>query len=178
MSPGARSLPPAACSSPFAGPPAFGDLAGGGEGGAAPGVVRPDLPGSLKSNPHLDSWIHIRPDGHTTVFSGKAELGQGIRTALLQVAAEELDMRPGQIEFITADTARTPDEGLTAGSHSMMDGGTALANAAANVRMLLSRQAARIWNLPPSRSPRAARVMSSARKGARRPMASLPRACP
>lgn len=130
-------------------PPAFGDLAGGGEGGAAPGVVRPDLPGSLKSNPHLDSWIHIRPDGHTTVFSGKAELGQGIRTALLQVAAEELDMRPGQIEFITADTARTPDEGLTAGSHSMMDGGTALANAAANVRMLLSRQAARIWNLPP-----------------------------
>lgn len=128
--------------------PILADLAGGGEGGAAPPAVRPDLPGSLKSNPHLDSWIHIRPDGRATVFSGKAELGQGIRTALLQVAAEELDMRPGQIELITADTSRSPDEGLTAGSHSMMDGGTALANAAANVRMLLSREAARLWDVP------------------------------
>lgn len=127
--------------------PVLADQAGGGEGGAAPAVVRPDLPGSLRSSPHLESWIRVSPNGHTTVFSGKAELGQGIRTALLQVAAEELDMRPDQIEFVTADTGRTPDEGLTAGSHSMMDGGTALANAAANVRMLLSREAARVWNV-------------------------------
>ncbi|MBT2246278.1 xanthine dehydrogenase family protein molybdopterin-binding subunit [Sphingobium sp. BHU LFT2] len=127
--------------------PLLADQAGGGEGGAGPSVLRPDLAGSLRSSPRLESWIQISPDGHTTVFSGKAELGQGIRTALLQVAAEELDMRPDQIDFITADTRRTPDEGLTAGSHSMMDGGTALANAAANVRMLLTREAAKMWNI-------------------------------
>lgn len=123
-------------------------LAGGGEGGGGPQALRPDLPGDLKIAPELDSWIHIAPDGRTTVFSGKAELGQGIRTALLQVVAEELDLRPAQIDFITADTARTPDEGLTAGSHSMMDGGTALLNAGANVRMILTRQAAQLWSLP------------------------------
>ena len=118
-------------------------LSGGGEGGGAPAPKRPDLPGSLKSNPILESWVHIAPDGGITVFSGKAELGQGIRTALLQVAAEELDVPPAAITFVTADTARTPDEGLTAGSHSMQDGGTALANACANVRLLLSRAAAK-----------------------------------
>lgn len=126
-------------------------LAGGGEGGPAPKALRPDLAGSLKNNPELDSWIRIAPDGATTVFSGKAELGQGIRTALLQVIAEELDLAPHSITFITADTARTPDEGLTAGSHSMQDGGTALANAGANVRMLLTRAAAKKWDLPPER---------------------------
>ena len=125
----------------------FAQLAGGGEGSAPPKPVRPDLPGSLKTNPELDSWIRIAPDGRATVFSGKAELGQGISTALLQVIAEELDLPPAAITFITADTARTPDEGLTAGSHSMMDGGTALANAGANVRMLLTQAAAKRWGL-------------------------------
>jgi hypothetical protein len=124
-------------------------LAGGGEGGAAPKAIRPDLAGSLKSTPVLDSWIRIAPDGHATVFSGKAELGQGIRTALLQVAAEELDLPPSSITFITADTALTPDEGVTSGSHSMQDGGTALANAGANVRLLLTRTAAKQWSLSP-----------------------------
>ena len=124
-------------------------LAGGGEGGGAPSVKRPDLPGSLKSTPDLDAWIRIAPNGRATVYSGKVELGQGIRTALLQVVAEELDMAPSSIAFITADTARTPDEGLTAGSHSMQDGGTALANAGANVRMLLMRQASKVWHTAP-----------------------------
>ncbi|MDO6414221.1 molybdopterin-dependent oxidoreductase [Sphingomonas sp. BIUV-7] len=127
---------------------ALGQLAGGGEGGGGSKVKRPDLLGSLKSTPRLDAWIHIAPDGRVTVFSGKVELGQGIRTALLQVAAEELDLPPARITFFTADTDRTPDEGLTAGSHSMQDGGSALANAGANVRMLLIRAAAAQWRLP------------------------------
>lgn len=121
----------------------LGDAVGGGEGGAGPKVVRPDLDGSLKTNPWLDAWIRIDAQGKATVCSGKAELGQGIRTALLQVVAEELDMPPASITFITADTGRTPDEGLTAGSHSMQDSGTALANAGANVRMLLMSAAAK-----------------------------------
>jgi CO/xanthine dehydrogenase Mo-binding subunit len=121
----------------------LGDAVGGGEGGAGPKVVRPDLDGSLKTNPWLEAWIRIDAHGKATVCSGKAELGQGIRTALLQVVAEELDMPPASITFITADTGRTPDEGLTAGSHSMQDSGTALANAGANVRMLLMNAAAK-----------------------------------
>ena len=71
------------------------------------------------------------------MFTGKAELGQGLKTALLQIAAEQLDVAPGQIELVTADTARTPNEGFTAGSHSMQDSGTAIMNAAAQVRGLL-----------------------------------------
>ncbi|PWC47534.1 molybdopterin cofactor-binding domain-containing protein [Azospirillum sp. TSA6c] len=129
-------------------PRAFAQLAGGGEGGAGPAVVAPDLKGSLKSAPWLDAWIRIDADGRATVFTGKVELGQGIRTALIQVAAEELDMPPATVSLVTADTERTPDEGLTAGSHSMQDSGTAIQNAAANVRMLLAAEAAKIWDLP------------------------------
>ncbi|WP_429502908.1 molybdopterin cofactor-binding domain-containing protein [Paraburkholderia youngii] len=102
----------------------------------------PKLPGSLKTTPLLDAWIKVAPDGHVSVFTGKAELGTGIRTALLQVAAEELDLAPDAIELITADTTRTPNEGYTAGSHTMADSGTAILNAAAQVRALLVASAA------------------------------------
>ncbi|KXU84210.1 aldehyde dehydrogenase [Paraburkholderia monticola] len=102
----------------------------------------PKLPGSLKSTPLLDAWIKVAPDGHVSVFTGKVELGTGIRTALLQVAAEELDLAPDAIELITADTAATPNEGYTAGSHTMADSGTAILNAAAQVRTLLVASAA------------------------------------
>ncbi|WP_428542315.1 molybdopterin cofactor-binding domain-containing protein [Rhodopila sp.] len=93
--------------------------------------------GSLKQTPLLDAWIRVAPDGRITVFTGKAELGQGLKTALLQVAAEQLDVGVGRIELVTADTARTANEGFTAGSHSMQDSGTAIMNAAAEVRGLL-----------------------------------------
>ena len=117
------------------------------EGGGGKKPVAPGLPGSLKTSPLLDSWIRIDAGGRITVFTGKAELGQGIKTALLQVAAEELDVAPGAIQMITADTGRTPDEGITAGSHSMQDSGTAILNAAANVRGLLAHAAAARWGL-------------------------------
>jgi CO/xanthine dehydrogenase Mo-binding subunit len=101
------------------------------------------LPGSLDKEPWLDAWIRIDADNTITVFTGKAELGQGIRTALLQVAAEELLVPPARIRIVSADTARTPDEGYTAGSHSMQDSGTALRHAAAQVRLTLAGLAAR-----------------------------------
>jgi nicotinate dehydrogenase subunit B len=100
------------------------------------------LPGSLDKEPWLDAWIRIDADNRITVFTGKAELGQGIKTALLQVAAEELLVAPGRITLVTADTARTPNEGYTAGSHSMQDSGTALRHAAAHVRAVLGGLAA------------------------------------
>jgi nicotinate dehydrogenase subunit B len=103
------------------------------------------LPGDLNTTPLLDSWIQIDADGKITVLTGKAELGQGIKTALLQVAAEELGVDPAAITLVTAETERTPNEGYTAGSHSMQDSGTAILNAAAQVRaILLATGAARL----------------------------------
>jgi nicotinate dehydrogenase subunit B len=80
-------------------------------------IPEPPLPGSLKSEPMLDSWIRIDADGTITVFTGKAELGQGLKTALIQLAAEELVVEPPSVHLVTADTSRTPNEGYTAGSH-------------------------------------------------------------
>ncbi|QJE02108.1 xanthine dehydrogenase family protein molybdopterin-binding subunit [Massilia forsythiae] len=108
------------------------------------------LPGSLDKDPWLDSWIRIDADNRITVFTGKAELGQGIKTALLQVAAEELGVAPPRIALVTADTARTPNEGYTAGSHSMQDSGTALRYAAAQVHALLAGFAAQRFGVDPS----------------------------
>jgi CO/xanthine dehydrogenase Mo-binding subunit len=107
----------------------------------------PELPGALSDSPMLDSWIRIDADGSVTVFTGKAELGQGIKTAILQCAAEELDIDPLSIKLITADTSLTPDEGYTAGSMSMQNSATAVRNAAAQVRELLIDLVATKYNL-------------------------------
>src|SRR5690242_2114991 len=105
------------------------------------------LPGSLEQDSMLDAWIRIGSDGTITVFTGKAELGQGIKTALIQVAAEELVVDPARIALVTADTARTPNEQYTAGSQSMQHSGTAIMNAAAQVRGLLVNLAAAKWGV-------------------------------
>src|SRR5262249_39043695 len=64
--------------------------------------------GSLDKNRMLDAWLRIGADGSATVFTGKVELGQGILTALAQIAAEELDLPLSRIAMISGDTARTP----------------------------------------------------------------------
>jgi nicotinate dehydrogenase subunit B len=113
-----------------------------------PGPPPSPPPGSLKGAPYLDSWIRIDADGSITVFTGKAELGQGFRTACQQIAAEELDVPFASLKLITADTSRTANEGYTSGSNSMKDSGTAVQHAAAQVRALLIAEAARGLELP------------------------------
>ncbi len=71
---------------------------------APPAPPPPSLPGSLKETPFLDSWIRIDADGSITVFTGKAELGQGFKTAFQQIAAEELDVPFASLKVVTADT--------------------------------------------------------------------------
>ncbi len=105
-------------------------------------TAEPDLPGSLKTTPLLDAWIKVDAESRITVFTGKAELGTGIKTAFLQIAAEQLGVSPERLALTTADTSFTPNEGYTAGSHSMADSGTAIAHAAAQVRQLLVQAAA------------------------------------
>jgi nicotinate dehydrogenase subunit B len=101
------------------------------------------LPGSLQNNRKLDGWIRIKADGTATVFTGKVELGQGIVTALAQIAAEELDLPLARITMISGDTGQTPDEGQTAGSQSVENSGTALRLAGAEVRAILLELAAK-----------------------------------
>src|SRR5215468_676944 len=113
---------------------------------AAPAAAPP--PGSLKGAPYLDSWIRIDADGGITVFTGKAEIGQGFKTACQQIAAEELEVPFASLKLVTADTARTANEGYTSGSNSMKDSGTAVQHAAAQVRALLIAEAARRLELP------------------------------
>ncbi|WP_431016246.1 molybdopterin cofactor-binding domain-containing protein [Bradyrhizobium pachyrhizi] len=109
----------------------------------------PALPGSLAKSPNLDSWIRIDANGQVTAFTGKAELGQGFRTAFQQIAAEQLDIPFDALKVITADTKLTANEGYTSGSHSMQDSGTAILHAAAQARALLVAEAARRFDLPP-----------------------------
>jgi CO/xanthine dehydrogenase Mo-binding subunit len=107
----------------------------------------PNLPGSLKGAPFLDSWIRIDADGGITAFTGKAELGQGFRTAFQQIAAEQLDVPFESLKVVTADTSLTANEGYTSGSQSMQNSGTAILNAAAQVREILIAEAARRFDL-------------------------------
>jgi nicotinate dehydrogenase subunit B len=108
----------------------------------------PNLPGSLKGAPFLDSWIRIDADGGITAFTGKAEIGQGFKTAFQQIAAEQLDVPFESVKVVTADTRLTANEGYTSGSQSMQNSGTAIQNAAAQVRELLVAEAARRLELP------------------------------
>ena len=95
------------------------------------------LPGSLNNNRMLNAWVKIGGDGNATISTGKVELGQGILTALWQIAAEELDLPLERVQIYSADTAQSPDEGQTAGSQSIENSGTALRMACAEVRAML-----------------------------------------
>ncbi|WFU45642.1 molybdopterin-dependent oxidoreductase (plasmid) [Bradyrhizobium sp. CB82] len=107
------------------------------------GQATTNVPFSLRNNRRLAGWIRLEPDETVTVFTGKAELGQGILTALAQIAAEELDVRFDKIRMISADTSRGPDEQYTFGSQSVEQSGGAIRAASAEARGILLAAAAR-----------------------------------
>jgi len=100
------------------------------------------LPGSLQGNRRLSQWLRIASEGTVTVTSGKVEIGQGILTALAQIAAEELDVTLGRIRLVPATTPASPNEGVTSGSLSIQDSGTALRYACAEARAIYLAEAA------------------------------------
>jgi CO/xanthine dehydrogenase Mo-binding subunit len=108
----------------------------------------PALPLSLNANRRLDSWIRIGADGLVTISTGKVEYGQGILTPLMQMAAEELDVKFERMRILTVDTSRSPNEGYTFGSLSIEHSGSALRRAAAEARNILLNAAARHLKLP------------------------------
>jgi len=126
------------------------------------GAAAAKLPGSLNNNRSLQAWIRIGGDGNATVYTGKVELGQGILTALWQIAAEELDLAPSRVRILSADTALSPDEGQTAGSQSVENSGTALRLACAEVRGMLVDLAAKKLAVPANSLTVADGVISTA----------------
>ena len=108
----------------------------------------PVLPPSLAANPRLGDWLRVLPDGVMEVRSGKVELGQGVSTALAQVAAEELDVDVARVRMVAAVTGISPDEGYTSGSMSIQYSGAALRVACAEARVIYLGVAAGRWNVP------------------------------
>jgi CO/xanthine dehydrogenase Mo-binding subunit len=100
------------------------------------------LPVSLAANPKLSAWLKFSSDGQVTVSPGKVEIGQGIVTALAQIAADELDIDLSRVQMIRASTATSPNEGVTSGSLSIQQSGRALRHACAEVRRIFLQQAA------------------------------------
>ena len=108
----------------------------------APSPSAPRLPPSLAANPRLSSWIRIVPEGHVVVSPGKVEIGQGIVTALAQIAADELDVDIARVRMVRASTAGSPNEGVTSGSLSVQQSGRAIRQACAEVRQIFLAAAA------------------------------------
>ena len=106
--------------------------------------LRPSIDNKL-----IDSWIRLDAEGHLTVLSGKQELGQGIKIALIQIAAEELDINPDRCHIINSDTGQTANEGFTAGSNSVEGSGSAIRQAAAEARYHLLKMAGQKLNVNP-----------------------------
>ncbi len=91
----------------------------------------------------VDTWLAIHSDNTATVYIGFAELGQGNSTALLQVAAEELDMDMSQLKTVRLDTNVTPNQGGTYSSASIQRGGPQVRTAAAEARQALLQMASK-----------------------------------
>jgi CO/xanthine dehydrogenase Mo-binding subunit len=106
------------------------------------------MPPKSVAKDQLDSWLTIDRTGKITVFVGKVDLGTGTKTALSQIAAEELYVPFERIDMIMGDTATTPDQWLTGGAITLSQGGSELRIAAANARTALLTRAAEQLKVP------------------------------
>jgi nicotinate dehydrogenase subunit B len=97
----------------------------------------------------VDSFLAVNGDGTVTLFCGKVDLGQGLRIAIPQIAAEELGIAVDKIKFVEGDTALTPDQGRTSGSNGIQHGGMQIRQAAATARKALIDLAAQRLNAKP-----------------------------
>ena len=105
-------------------------------------MIRNDLPRGLIDNPMLDRWVGFEGDGGVRLGTGKVELGQGVLTALQQIAAEELQVEPRRIRLVSGQTGTSPEEGMTAGSQSIEASGGSIRLVCAEVRAMAAAAAA------------------------------------
>src|ERR1700687_664802 len=97
----------------------------------------------------ISAWLHVGEDGSVTGFTGKAEIGQNIRTALAQTIADELRVPFESVRMVTADTALTPFDAGTFGSRTTPTITPAFRRVPAAARDLLVGVAAKEWNVSP-----------------------------
>ena len=121
-------------------------LAAAGEG--APDERGGEIARQSATNPMLSRWIRLRPEGVVEICPGKVEIGQGILTALAQLAADELDVGLERIRMVPANTWASPNEGMTSGSLSIQDSGMAVRQACAEARAILLSAAAERLGVP------------------------------
>jgi CO/xanthine dehydrogenase Mo-binding subunit len=100
------------------------------------------LPPTLAASPRLNRWVSFETPGRVSLLTGKVELGQGILSAIAQMAAEELDIDYACVDIHPMDSSRSPNEGSTSGSRSIQEGGEAMRQACAEVRHLFTQAAA------------------------------------
>lgn len=108
------------------------------------------LPKPIDNHPMTAQWMSFDKDQRVTIFSGRVELGQGVSSALVRIAASELRLHEDQIELVTGDTSRVPNEGSTVGSLSIQVGGMAVRNAASAARWECLTRAAELLQARPS----------------------------
>jgi nicotinate dehydrogenase subunit B len=99
----------------------------------------------------LDSWLAIMQDGGVTAFTGKVDLGTGVETALAQIVADELDVPFERVHMMMGDTAKTVDQGRTAGSQTITRAGTQIRQAVAAARQELLKMASAKLDAPPEK---------------------------
>jgi nicotinate dehydrogenase subunit B len=105
-------------------------------------MTAPTLPSSLVENPRLDRWIRFQPDGTVRIATGKVEIGQGVVTAIGQIAADELDVPLDRVAVLSGDTADGPDELYTTSSLSIEVSGASVRLVCAEVRAKALERAA------------------------------------
>jgi isoquinoline 1-oxidoreductase len=108
---------------------------------------RPFTPDSPIPPGDVDTWIHIGENGSITVYTGKVEVGQNIRTSLSQIVAEELMVSVSSVSIVMGDTDLVPYDAGTFGSRTTPQMGTQLRKAAATAREALLQMAAKKWNI-------------------------------
>src|SRR3954467_13574156 len=108
-------------------------------------VVRPPASGR---EGELETFIKITAEGSVTAFNGHVDLGTGIRTALAQIVAEELDVSYARVVIVLGDTARVPNQGETIASETIQITAVPLRKAAAQARHFLIARAAERLELP------------------------------
>ena len=108
-------------------------------------VVRPAVSGGAAD---FETFVRITADGSVTAFNGHVDLGTGIRTALGQIVAEELDVSFARVVVVLGDTAEVPDQGATIASETIQVTAIPLRKAAAQARQFLLARAAKRLEIP------------------------------
>ena len=103
---------------------------------------------SLANSPKVSDWLDFAEDGELTLRTGKVDIGQRITSALVLIAAEELNLSPDRIQVTRTQTGNGPNEGYTVGSLSMQHSGYAIKKASATARHILTARAAEKFAVP------------------------------